>query len=113
MASTSTTAPLSSWRKEGAFSTVRASEIHDARTALFSAVVSLGSLVTSSGCVYIAAPGTGLSAGDRGWLVWKGLNLSLISILRNRGLPAETGRRTAVFLHDQAALFALTSICFC
>src|SRR5882757_1439456 len=47
IASTSTTAPLSSRRNEGAFSTARASETHDARTALFSAVVSFGLLVTS------------------------------------------------------------------
>ncbi len=51
MSSTSTTAPLSSRRSEGAFSTARASEIHDARIALFSAMVSFGSLVTSPGCV--------------------------------------------------------------
>ena len=38
IASTSTTAPLSSRRNEGAFSTARASEIQDARIALFSAV---------------------------------------------------------------------------
>jgi hypothetical protein len=49
IASTSTTAPLSRRRKEGAFSTTRASDIQDARTALFSAKVSLGSLATSSG----------------------------------------------------------------
>jgi hypothetical protein len=35
----------------GAFSTAQASEIHDAGTALFSAVVSFGSFVTSLGCV--------------------------------------------------------------
>ena len=40
IASTSTTAPLSSRRNEGALSSARASEIHDARTAFFSAVVS-------------------------------------------------------------------------
>ena len=51
IASTSTTAPLSSRRKEGAFSTARASDIQDARTALFSAKVSLGSLATSSGWI--------------------------------------------------------------
>ena len=38
-------------RKEGKFSTARASDIEDARTALFSAKVSLGSLATSSGWV--------------------------------------------------------------
>jgi hypothetical protein len=51
IASNSTTAPLSSRRNAGAFSTARASEIQDARTALFSVVVSSGSLTTSSGCV--------------------------------------------------------------
>ena len=51
IASTSTTAPPSSWRNTGAFSTARASEIQEARIALFSAVVSFGSFVTSLGCV--------------------------------------------------------------
>src|SRR3984957_12943380 len=51
IASTSTIAPLSSWRSEGAFSTARASEIHDARIAFFSAVVGFGSFATSLGCV--------------------------------------------------------------
>jgi hypothetical protein len=49
IASTSMTAPLSSRHNEGVFSTARASEIHEARTALFSALVSFGLLVTSMG----------------------------------------------------------------
>jgi hypothetical protein len=49
IASTSTTAPLSRRRKEGEFSTARASEIHDARRALFSAKGRSGSHATSSG----------------------------------------------------------------
>jgi len=47
---------LSSRRNEGAFSTTRASEIHDAGIALFSVVVSFGLLVTSLGSAQIACP---------------------------------------------------------
>ena len=49
MASTSTTQPLSSRRNEGAFSTARESDIHEASTARFSAFVSDPSQTTSSG----------------------------------------------------------------
>jgi hypothetical protein len=49
IASTSMRAPLSIWRNEGAFSTALASEIHDARIALFSSVDSFASFVTSQG----------------------------------------------------------------
>ena len=65
--------------KEGAFSTARASEIHEARTALFSALVSFGLLVTSMGecrSPLHKVPQT------IGWL--KKLELWIISILRNQ-----------------------------